>query len=194
MAEVAYARTSSAEQTGSLKTQVERFTAMGIDPDLIFQEQRSGGNTDRPKLQECLRTLRKGDVLIVTKLDRVARSARDLQNILHALGQKGVGFRALDQPEIDTTRPAGKLVMGILATISEFERDLIRERQSEGIARAHSRGVKFGREEKATPEVVAKIKALRGEGRMIKEIMAETALSKATVYRVLATKPEAEHV
>jgi DNA invertase Pin-like site-specific DNA recombinase len=187
MAEIAYARTSTAEQTGSLKTQVERFTARGVDHELIFAEQRSGGNTDRPKLKECLRTLRKGDTLLVTKLDRLARSMTDLLNLLRSLEKKGVGFRALDQPEIDTTRPAGKLMMGILASVSEFERDLIRERQAEGIIRAHHRGVKFGRTEKATPDVVRTIKALRSEGKMIKEIIAETKLSKATIYRALAT-------
>ena len=186
MAEIAYARTSTAEQTGSLKTQVERFSSRGVDPDLIFAEYRSGGNTDRPKLKECLRTLRKGDTLLVTKLDRLARSVTDLLNILKALEKKGVGFKALDQPEIDTTRPAGKLVLGILGSVSEFERDLIRERQAEGIRRAHDRGVKFGRSEKATPEVVTRIKGLRSDGKMIREIMEATKLSKATVYRALA--------
>lgn len=188
MTEVAYARTSTIEQTGSLQTQIERFTTIGVDPDLIFAEQRSGANTDRPKLKECLRTLRKGDTLIVTKLDRIARSAGDLHNILNGLAKKGVGFKALDQPEIDTTRPAGRLLMGILAEFSAFERDLIRERQAEGIRRARSRGVRFGRIAKATPKIAMKIKSMRRDGYMIKNIMTETGLSKATIYRVLTGK------
>jgi DNA invertase Pin-like site-specific DNA recombinase len=182
---VAYARTSSAEQTGSLQGQVERFKALDVDPDLIFAEQRSGSTTDRPKLTECLRTLRKGDTLVVTKIDRLARSMTDLLNIIRDLEKKGVGFKALDQSEIDTTKSSGKLLLGILASVAEFERAMIRERQAEGIKRALEQGQRFGPEPKADEEMVAKIKALRAEGKLIREIMAETALSKATVYRAL---------
>ena len=129
-----------------------------------------------------------GHRLRCNKVDRIARSAGDLHNILNGLSKKGVGFKALDQPEIDTTRPAGRLLMGILAEFSAFERDLLRERQGEGIRRARSRGVRFGRIAKATPGIAKKIKSMRREGHMIKNIMVETGLSKATIYRVLATK------
>jgi DNA invertase Pin-like site-specific DNA recombinase len=156
-----------------------------VDPDLIFAEQRSGSTTDRPKLNDCLRTLRKGDTLVVTKIDRLARSMTDLLNIIRSLEKKGVGFKALDQSEIDTTKSSGKLLLGILASVSEFERAIIRERQAEGIKRALERGQRFGPEPKADDETAAKIKALRAEGKLIREIMAETGLSKATVYRVL---------
>jgi DNA invertase Pin-like site-specific DNA recombinase len=182
---VAYARTSSAEQTGSLQGQVERFKALGVDPDLIFAEQRSGSTKDRPKLTECLRTVRKGDTLVVTKIDRLARSMTDLLNIIEGLEKKGVKFKALDQSEIDTTKSSGKLLLGILASVAEFERAMILERQAEGIKRALAKGKRFGPKPKVDDKTVAKVRTLRAEGKLIREIMAETALSKATVYRAL---------
>ncbi len=187
---VAYARTSTLDQSNSLRSQVERFKELGVDPDLIFAEQRSGGNADRPKLQEMLRTVRKGDVVVVTKLDRLARSMTDLMAILAGIEKKGAGFKALDQTEIDTTKSTGRLVLGILASVAEFERSLIKERQAEGIRRAKAEGVKFGRDPKVTPELARKIASMRSEGVLIRSIMAEFGLSKATVYRVLSEKPQ----
>ena len=186
MSYIAYARTSTLDQSNSLRSQVERFKELGVDPDLIFSEQRSGGNADRPKLQEMLRTVRKGDVVVVTKLDRLARSMTDLMGILASIEKKGAGFKALDQTEIDTTKSTGRLVLGILASVAEFERSLIKERQAEGIRRAKVEGVKFGRDPKVTPEVASKITSMRSEGVLIRTIMAEFGLSKATVYRVLS--------
>lgn len=185
MALVGYARTSTADQVNSLQNQIERLEAAGCDRDLIFKEQRSGANRKRPKLEECLRTVRKGDILVVTKLDRLARSTVDLHNILQELERKGVGFKALDQSAANMDSSTGKLLLGILSVVAAFERDLIHERQSEGIRRAREKGTKFGRDPKATPEVVEQIKAQRHSGRMIKDIMASTGLSKATVYRAL---------
>lgn len=190
MALVAYARTSTADQEGSLQNQIERFKSLGVEPDFIFAEKRSAGTMDRPKLTECLRTLRKGDTLICTKADRIARSATDLLNIVEGLEKKGVGFQALDQPELSTNTPQGKLVRTILAGVAEFERNLIRSRQAEGIQRALAKGVKFGRDPKLTPEVVDLIRSRRREGRMIREIMGETGLSKATIYRALSEVSE----
>ena len=187
MSYIAYARTSTLDQSNSLRSQVERFKELGVDPDLIFSEQRSGGNADRPKLQEMLRTVRKGDVVVVTKLDRLARSMTDLMGILASIEKKGAGFKALDQTEIDTTKSTGRLVLGILASVAEFERSLIKERQAEGIRRAKVEGVKFGRDPKVTPEVAGKIALMRSEGVLIRTIMAEFGLSKATVYRYVKT-------
>jgi DNA invertase Pin-like site-specific DNA recombinase len=175
MTMVAYARTSSTDQTGSLETQVARFKELGVDPDLIFSEQRSGSSADRPKLKECLRTLRKGDTLLVTKIDRLARSMADLLVIMQGLEKKGVGFKALDQPEIDTTKSTGRLLLGILASVAEFERSLIRERQAEGIKRALERGQRFGPEPKADAQVIATIKAMRAEGKLIRGTRASSS-------------------
>ena len=118
---VAYARTSTVDQKGSIQTQVERFKDLGVDDDLIFVEQRSAKSAaDRPRLQELLRTLRKGDTLVVTKIDRLARSTTDLFAILGKVKAKGARFRALDQPEIDTTTAHGELVLSILGAVAAF--------------------------------------------------------------------------
>jgi DNA invertase Pin-like site-specific DNA recombinase len=121
--------------------------------------------------------------LLVTKIDRLARSTSDLYRIISVLAEKGVAFKVVDDPSIDTTSRTGKLVMGILALIAEFENDIRRERQMDGIAKAKERGVHFGRRLELTPEKVAEIKSLRQSGRTVPEIIRQTSLSKATVYR-----------
>jgi DNA invertase Pin-like site-specific DNA recombinase len=108
--------------------------------------------------------LREGDTLLVTKIDRLARSTSDLYRIISLLAEKGVAFRVTDDPSIDTTSRTGKLVMGILALIAEFENDVRRERQMDGIAKARERGVKFGRKAQLVPEVVDHIRGLRHGG------------------------------
>ena len=117
---------------------------------------------------------------------RLARSTSDLYRIISELTEKGVAFKVVDDPTIDTTNRTGKLVMGILALIAEFENDIRRERQMDGIAKAKERGVHFGRKLELTPEKVTEIKALRQSGRTVPEIIRQTSLSKATVYRALA--------
>ena len=115
MATVGYARVSSVGQ--SLDVQIEKLR----DCDKVFQEKRSGVDAGRPALKRCLEFLREGDTLLVTKIDRLARSTSDLYRIVSSLGDKGVQFRVIDDPSIDTTSRTGKLVMGILALIAEFE-------------------------------------------------------------------------
>jgi DNA invertase Pin-like site-specific DNA recombinase len=137
-------------------------------------------------LQQCLAYVRKGDTLLVTKIDRLARSTSDLYEIISKLQTKGVEFRVIDDPSIDTTSRTGKLVMGILALIAEFENDIRKERQMDGIAKAKERGVRFGVEPKLTAEMKERIRSLRHEGQTVPAIMKATALSKASVYRALA--------
>ena len=151
----------------------------------IFKEKRSGVDTGRLELKRCLEYLREGDTLLVTKIDRLARSTSDLYRTISELGDKGVAFRVVDDPTIDTTSRTGKLVMGILALIAEFENDIRRERQVDGIAKAKERGVHFGRKLELTPEKVAEIKSLRLSGETVPEIIRQTNLSKASVYRAL---------
>lgn len=183
---VAYARTSTAEQKGSIKTQIDRFRELGVDDDLIFVEQRSAKSAaDRPQLQELLRTLRRGDTLVVTKIDRLARSTTDLFAILGKVKAKGARFKALDQPEIDTTTAHGELVLSILGAVAAFERSLIEERRLEGIRKAMERGVKFGPPTKLGPELVAAIKVDRLNNLSIREIVKSRGLSRASVYRAL---------
>jgi DNA invertase Pin-like site-specific DNA recombinase len=166
----------------SLDVQLEKLK----DCDKVFKEKRSGVDTGRPALKQCLEFLRDGDTLLVTKIDRLARSTSDLYRIISELAEKGVSFRVLDDPSIDTTSRTGKLVMGILALIAEFENDIRRERQMDGIAKAQERGVRFGRKPQLLPDKVKQITELRRAGKTIPCIMEETGLSKASVYRALA--------
>ncbi len=184
MALVGYARVSSTGQ--SLEAQRQRLLEAGIAEHELFEEKRSGVDSKRPKLQECLRYVRQGDVLLVTKIDRIARSASDFHAIISQLTEKGVGFKALDDAEADTTSRSGKLLLGILALIAEFENDIRRERQMDGIAKAKANGVKFGRKRQVTDEVASSIAKMRDDGITVPEIMAKTGLSKASVYRALA--------
>lgn len=183
MAVVGYARVSSVGQ--SLEVQRERLLAAGVEPAHIYEEKRSGVDAKRPALQECLRFVRAGDTLYVTKIDRIARSASDFHAILRQLHDKGVGFKALDDADADTTTRSGKLLLGILALIAEFENDIRKERQMDGIAKAKAKGTKFGRKPQVTPAVAQEIAEAREAGKTVPEIMKAFKLSKATIYRAL---------
>ncbi len=180
MTTVGYARVSSLGQ--DLAIQLEKLKGC----DKVFKEKRSGVDTGRPELKACLEYLREGDTLLVTKLDRLARSTPDLYRIVSQLTERGVAFKVVDDPSIDTTSRTGKLIMGILALIAEFENDIRRERQQDGINKAKADGVRFGPKPLLTAEVVKKIKELRKDGLTVPEIMRRMKLSKASIYRALA--------
>ena len=182
MAAVGYARVSSVGQ--SLDVQLEKLK----DCDKVFKEKRSGVDTGRPALKQCLEFLREGDMLLVTKIDRLARSTSDLYRIIATLADKGVSFRVIDDPSIDTTSRTGKLVMGILALIAEFENDIRRERQMDGIAKAKERGVRFGRKTRLIPEAIGQIRELREAGLTVPAIIERTGFSKASIYRALTSQ------
>ena len=179
MANVGYARVSSVGQ--SLDVQLEKLK----DCDKVFKEKRSGVDAGRPALKQCLEFLRDGDTLVVTKIDRLARSTSDLYRIASELTEKGVSFKVVDDPSIDTTSRTGKLLMGVLALIAEFENDIRRERQIDGIARAKENGVRFGRKRELTEERVEEIRALREAGETVPAIIKRTGFSKASIYRAL---------
>jgi DNA invertase Pin-like site-specific DNA recombinase len=144
-----YARVSS--QSQDYEAQVQALKAAGCDR--IFSEKASGKSTDgRPQFKRLMKALLPGDTVVVTKLDRLARSTRDLANILHELETLSCGFASLTEAWVNTDTPAGKLMLTILGGISEFERSLIRTRTSEGIERAKAKGVPFGRKRKLSPE------------------------------------------
>ena len=178
---VGYARVSSIGQ--DLGVQLEKLEKAGCHK--VFKEKRSGVDAGRPELKRCLEYLREGDTLLVTKIDRLARSTSDLYRIVSELAEKGVSFKVSDDPTIDTTSRTGKLVMGILALIAEFENDIRRERQMDGIAKARNRGVKFGRKPQLLPNLVKEIQSLRAEGITVPQIMRQTKLSRASIYRAL---------
>lgn len=179
---VGYARVSTGQQ--DYQTQLDRLKAAGATK--VFSEKRSGLDGGRLQLAECLRYVREGDTLIVTKLDRLARSTADLYRIVTELTDKGVGFKVLDDSAVDTTSRTGKLVMGILALIAEFETEIRRERQMEGIAKAKAEGRVGGRPKLVTTAIEAEIRRLREEKVSIRKIAAEVGFSKATVQKVLA--------
>jgi DNA invertase Pin-like site-specific DNA recombinase len=177
---IGYARVSSQGQ--SLDTQIEKLTAFGCEK--IFQEKRSGASRDnRDAVNAALEFGREGDVLVITKLDRLARSMSDLQDISKTLNRKGVDFIVLDQ-SIDTTTPAGRLTFHLLGAVAEFERDLIAERRNEGIEKAKAKGVKFGRREKLTAAQVEELRAAYGAGEKRPELMQRFGISKSTFYRL----------
>src|SRR5262245_49538405 len=187
MIRVGYARVSSVGQ--SLEVQVDKLTAAGCGP--IFQEKASGTRQERPVLQECLRYLRKDEVLVVTRLDRLARSLAHLSALDALLKQKEVTLQVLDQA-IDTTTSHGKMLFGMLAVFAEFENDLRKERQLDGIRKAQARGVYLGGRPTLTPAQVLTLRAQRAAGVLIKDLMRQYGLSKASVYRYLeGTQPQA---
>ena len=176
---VGYARVSSTGQDFGL--QLDNLKRC----DKVFKEKRSGVDAGRPELKRCLDYLREGDTLLVTKLDRLARSTSDLYRIVSQLAEKGVEFKVLDDPTIDTSSRTGKLVMGILALIAEFENDIRRERQMDGIKNARERGTRFGRKPLLVDEMIKRVRKMRKAGETVPQIMRETKLSKASVYRAL---------
>jgi DNA invertase Pin-like site-specific DNA recombinase len=141
MAFIGYARVSTNGQ--DLAGQIAELQAAGCAK--IYREKISGAKSDRQELRKLLRAIEPGDVLMVSRLDRLARSTRDLLNILDAVAQAGAGFRSLKDAWADTTTPHGRLMLTILGGLAEFERELIRARTGEGRKRAKARGVRFGR-------------------------------------------------
>jgi DNA invertase Pin-like site-specific DNA recombinase len=141
-----YARVSTREQ--NLAGQDAELMAAGCSK--VFKEKASGAKSDRAELAKVIRKLDVGDVLVVTRLDRLARSTRDLLNVIAAVSERGAGFRSLKDAWADTTSAHGRLMVTVLGGLAEFERDLIRARTGEGRKRAQDRGVKFGRPRKLT--------------------------------------------
>ena len=182
MALIAYIRVSSVGQ--SLEVQRDKMIAFGVQPDHIFEEKRSGVDANRPALKDALRFARKGDTFVISRIDRLARSATDLLSIVKELQNRGVDLHVLDQ-SIDTSTPAGRAMLQMLAIFAEFETAIRAERQMDGIAKAKADGKKFGRKAKATDDVTADIRRMRDDGLLIREIMTKTGLSKATIYRAL---------
>lgn len=175
---IGYARVSSSGQ--SLDIQLEHLRAAGCER--IYQEKKSGRTADdRPELQRALGDLRPGDVLVVTRLDRLARSVPDLYAILRHAEHAGAGFTCLQQGAIDTTTPTGKLMFGILGAVAEFENDLRRERQREGIEKAKAAGVYRGRKPTIDRERV--LERLRAEESPA-AIARELGVGRSSIYRI----------
>jgi DNA invertase Pin-like site-specific DNA recombinase len=177
-----YARVSTDGQT--LDAQIAQLKAAGAEK--VFREKVSGARADRPELARLLRSLASGDRVLVTRLDRLARSTRDLLNTLAAIADKKAGFRSLSDAWADTTTPHGRLMLTVLGGLAEFERELIRARTGEGRDRAKARGVRLGRKPKLTPHQQREALARRDSGEPLAEIARSYDVHHSTISRLHA--------
>ena len=174
---VGYSRCSTKEQDHAL--QLDALKLAGCEK--VFSDTASGAKDNRVELLKCLAFLQSGDTLVVYKLDRVGRSLKHLVNTVLGLNERGVGI-VITTLAIDTRTPTGKLIFGVLASLADFERELIKERVLSGIKAAQDRGVKFGRPQVVTPEIVALAKA---SGKSVREAAKELGISKSALYAAL---------
>jgi DNA invertase Pin-like site-specific DNA recombinase len=180
-----YARVSTRDQ--DLAAQDADLMAAGCAK--VFKEKVSGAKTDRPELAKAIRQLEPGDVLIVTRLDRLARSTRDLLNVLDEIAKRGAGFRSLKDSWADTTSAHGRLMLTILGGLAEFERELIRARTGEGRKRAKARGVRFGRPRKLTPHQRQEALQRLHAGETMSDVARTYAVDASTISRLAASSP-----
>jgi DNA invertase Pin-like site-specific DNA recombinase len=179
---IGYARTSTVEQVAGLEAQIDELRRHGCEK--LFTEQVSSVDASRPQLTAALEFAREGDTLVVTKLDRLARSVAHLIALVEQFAAKGVGLRVLDLG-IDTTSPTGKLMLSLLGAIAEFERAIMLDHQRVGIAKAKAEGKYRGRAPTARRKA-EEVRALAAGGVRAAEIAARVGISKASVYRLLS--------
>src|SRR5512135_2346304 len=177
---IGYARVSTLEQ--NLDLQLQTLKKAGCKK--IFREKVSGASRERPEFAKMLDQLREGDIVVVWKLDRLARSTRALLETMETIREAGARFQSLSEPWADTTTHAGKMIMTVFAGIAEFERDLIRERTAAGRVAAKRRGVRFGRPPKLSPEQAKLARRLVAEGRSVSEVADTFNVHVATIYRL----------
>src|SRR5450631_2040403 len=185
MAHLGYGRVSTDGQ--SLTAQVAELKAAGCTE--TYQEKISGAKSDRKQLSRLIAHLGDRDVLVVTRLDRLARSTRDLLNLLGALADKGAGFKSLADVWADTTTPHGRLMLTVLGGLAEFERELIKSRTGEGRARAKAAGVHMGRPAKLTPHQQREAIARRDAGEALTDIARTFGVSHTTIGRLTSAAP-----
>jgi len=178
---IGYARVSKADGSQSLDLQNDALSAANVADDQIYSDQASGKKDVRPGLEACLKALRKGDTLVIWKLDRLGRSLHHLVNTVNDLSKREIGLKVLTGTgaQIDTTTPAGRLCFGIFAALADFESDLIRERTMAGLAAARARGRKGGR----------KFALSKTQVRMAQAAMASRDTSVADLCKELGVKP-----
>jgi len=180
---IGYGRVSTQDQ--NLDLQLRALKNAGCQK--IFREKVSGFNRQRPEFQRMLDQIRLGDTIVVWKLDRLARSTRDLLNTMETINEAGGKFQSLSEPWANTTTHAGKMIMTVFAGIAEFERDLIRERTSAGRDAAKQRGVRFGRPRKLNPDQAKVASRLLAEGKGVRDIARTFNVHEATIYRLSAS-------
>ena len=188
-----YMRVSKADGSQATDLQRDALIAAGVAPAQLYEDQASGRRDDRPGLAACLKALREGDTLVLWKLDRLGRDLRHLVNTVHDLTVRGIGLKVLTGhgAAIDTTTASGKLVFGIFAALSEFERELISERTVAGLASARARGRKGGRPFKMTAAKVRLAMAAMGQPETkVSQLCEELAITRQTLYRHVSPKGE----
>lgn len=179
---IGYARVSTRDQDAAM--QVAALEAAGASR--VFRDTASGARSDRTGLADALDYLRPGDVLMVWKLDRLSRSLQDLLRTMALLEDRGVGFRSLTEPGLDTTTPGGRLIFTVFGAVNAFERELIIERTNAGLAAARARGKRPGRPPSLTAEQVDTARELRADGKSLAHIAGVLRTSKSTIKRVTA--------
>jgi DNA invertase Pin-like site-specific DNA recombinase len=177
---IGYARVSTDGQ--SLEAQQAALVAAGANK--VFAEKVSGTVADRKALAKAIAALQAGDVLLVTRLDRLARSTRDLLNTLAAVADKGAGFRSLADPMLDTTSAHGRLILAVLGALAEFERSMILARTADGRKRAMDRGVQFGRKPKLSAFQMQEAMTRRANGESLADIGRSYGVSHSTISRL----------
>ena len=190
---IGYARVSKTDGSQSLDLQRDALRAAGVDPQHVYDDFASGVRDDRPGLENCLRALRKDDVLVVWKLDRLGRNLAHLVNTVQGLSARGVGLRVLtgQGAQIDTTTAAGRLVFGIFAALAEFEGDLIRERTMAGLKAARARGRKGGRKFALSKAQVRLAQAaMANRDTSVSELCTELGIKPVTLYRYVDPQGE----
>ncbi len=180
---IGYARTSTLEQQAGFEAQVAELAGVGCER--VYREQVSSVGR-RPQLDAALDALRKGDTLVVTKLDRLARSVRGLMETVDTITEKGASLRILAMG-LDTSTPTGRLMLGVLGSVAQFEREVMLERQREGIQKARSDGKYKGRKPTARAQA-AEVKRLAAEGMGATAISRKLGIGRASVYRCLDAK------
>lgn len=177
---VGYARVSTSGQT--LAAQLEQLTAAGCAP--IFRETASGAKADRQQLWKMLRDLQPGDVVTVTRIDRLARSMFDLFKIVQEIADKGAHFRSLAEPMVDTKTSTGRMILAVLGGMADIERDLIKTRTAEGRARAKERGKSLGRPRKLTLDQQREARERMSNGEPLTDIARSYNVSHTTIMRL----------
>ena len=182
---IGYARVSTTGQ--NLESQIEHLQAEGCDR--IFQEKLTGFDRRRPQLEKMLKQIEPGDTLLVTSLDRLARSTHDLFVITQRIEVAEASFRSIREPWADTTSSMGKFLLTVFAGLSELERNLINERTDEGRTSAKKRGVKFGRKSKLTSHQQDQVRTMLQEGQSIRAIARHFNVGVATIDRIKRATP-----
>jgi len=186
--ELGYARESTAKQ--DLERQIEALTAVGIAGERIYLDNKSGATVDRPGLRAVLEFARRGDVIVVHTLDRLGRTVRDTLNLIQELTERGVGVRNLADPiKVDPADPMGQLAVRLLALFAQMDRTYTCERAAHARAVAAAHGRQVGRPSLLDPAVLAYAEHLRDAGHTMTQIVAETGMTRSSLYRYLPPRP-----